>query len=522
MANNWYLSSAGYAAVAQFAISHTYTLGQIIRQLATPTVGQERCFVCTTPGTSGGSESAWSVSQNSTTTQGTAVFTECTGQESYQGTSWAAPCARMITAYQTYAAAGDTVFVGSDHAETQSTSISIGSNGTMASPLRMVCVARPSSAIPPVAADLATTATVSVTGANSISLAGSGSSSTYFYGITFSAGDGSSTGTINLGTSGTVGYQIFDHCTLSVGANTSTSSLIVFGTNNGSMRQGFTLLNTNLKFGATGQSVTLGGCYGFAWRGGAVQGTGPTTLFNGSATGNYGVVEVSNIDLSLIGAAKSLVTQPGSGALTGFCKFNFSNCKLSASLGSVTTGTQDTPEHGDIDLVVSDATTTPREEHYRYAGSVVADTANYLTAGASDGVTHKSWKMASNANASYLIPLYAPDIFQWVPTAGTHSLTIYLSNISSVSLKDTEFGFDVAYMGASTSPLGTFTSSFAPLISGGTALTTDTQPWTGQGGLTKQRVSLTVTVNQAGWIRLRPRLSRASFTVWVDPLVVVS
>lgn len=41
---DWYASSVAYSAVAQWAASHTYANGAIVRQLATPTVGNERCF----------------------------------------------------------------------------------------------------------------------------------------------------------------------------------------------------------------------------------------------------------------------------------------------------------------------------------------------------------------------------------------------------------------------------------------------------------------------------------------------
>ena len=41
---NWYISSVAYAAVPQWAVNHTYAPGSIVRQLATPVAGEERCF----------------------------------------------------------------------------------------------------------------------------------------------------------------------------------------------------------------------------------------------------------------------------------------------------------------------------------------------------------------------------------------------------------------------------------------------------------------------------------------------
>ena len=88
----WYCGSVQYAAVAQFATSHAYSVGDIVRQLATPSVGSERCFRCTTAGTSGGSEPTWSLGKGATTSTGTAVFTEVTGNATY---NWSAPMARL-------------------------------------------------------------------------------------------------------------------------------------------------------------------------------------------------------------------------------------------------------------------------------------------------------------------------------------------------------------------------------------------------------------------------------------------
>ncbi len=520
---NYYVSSVGYTAVAQFAALTSYAVGNIVRQLAAPNLTEERCFRCTTLGISGASESVWNITQNATTTQGTAVFTECTGQETYQGTSWAAPFARLIPAVSSgFSVAGDTIFVGSDHAETQSSpAMALSTQGTLASPCRVICVAKPSSAIPPVTGDLATTATVSTTSVRNINFSGSGASCTYWYGIAFSAGDSTNTASVTFA-GGTSGFDTFEKCTLTLG-NTSVSSVFQLGTNNGTMLRRVTLLNSNLKFGSTSQSIQMGGLVKLDWRGGAISALAPTSLFGAYAgpNCNFGIITIAGVDLSLVGSAKTLVTQPGSGNLSGMVGWDFTNCKLSASLGGVTTGTQDFPGHGDIDIVVSDAATTPREEHYRYTGSVIADTANYLTAGASDGVAHKSWKLASNASASYLKPLYAPDIFQWVDNIGSRTFTLYTSNISTLTLKDNEFGFDIEYMGSSSTPLATMSTSFSGPLAAGANLATDTQPWTGQGGLTKQKASAVFTVNQKGWVRIRPRLSRASATIWVDPLVVV-
>jgi hypothetical protein len=103
----WYVnygngSSTGYYAVAQFAASHTYSAGQIIRQLTAPTVGNERVFVCILGGTSG-SEPTWTVTRGAINTSTTPKFQECTGAAAVNGDSsntptWSAATNNSITA----------------------------------------------------------------------------------------------------------------------------------------------------------------------------------------------------------------------------------------------------------------------------------------------------------------------------------------------------------------------------------------------------------------------------------------
>lgn len=518
MANNWYCDSVAYAAVAQFANTTLYTIGQIIRQLASPTVGNERCFRCTTGGTTT-TEQTWALTANSTTTQGTAVFTECTGQQTYQGTSWAAPHARLANALASgWAAAGDTIYVGSTHAETQASNIQLNPPGTFASPNKILCVTRPSASIPPASTDLTTGATISTTGANALQITTGNTEVAYYYGITFQSGSGASAASIDIGQSQNAGGMIFEKCGFTLN-NTSASSTIFPGGESTS-QNGFQFImrNCTMTFGAAGQTVNPGTC-GILWDGGSVAGTAPTILFTVSGTAPA-LIDIRNVDLSLLAGSSSILTLTGIGT-TAACKYNFVNCKLNASLANVVTGSVATPLPGlgDVDLIVSDASTTAREEHYRYSGTVKADTANYLTTGATDGTTHKSWNMTSNAKASYLYPLYAPDIFQWVPTTGSYTLTMYISNISGHSYTDQEFGFDCEYLGTSSVPLGTLTTTMSNANSAGAALASDTQPWTGQGGLTKQKVTLTITINNPGFVRVTPKLAKASSTVWIDPLV---
>ena len=118
-------STTGYYAVAQWAATHTYSVGAIVRQLATPAVGSERCFRCTTAGTSLGAEPAWVTTNGSTTTEaGGPVWTEVTGNSTY---NWSAPHARLANAVAGgWPAAGDTIYGGASGTRTR---LPIGSTG---------------------------------------------------------------------------------------------------------------------------------------------------------------------------------------------------------------------------------------------------------------------------------------------------------------------------------------------------------------------------------------------------------
>ena len=216
--NAWYVNygngtSTGYYGVTQWALATTEVCGSIVRQLATPTVGQERTFICIASvggvgKTSGTTEPTWTVTRGAKVTDNTITWQEATGiaalngdlstntpawnNASIQGKAitlgqviqnvagtlvlicsnagtsgtgaepswtaylaaggttgdgtvtwttlggsfggWAAPHARLANAFaSTWGQAGNSFFVGDNHAETQSTSFQLNSPGTLSS-----------------------------------------------------------------------------------------------------------------------------------------------------------------------------------------------------------------------------------------------------------------------------------------------------------------------------------------------------------------------------------------------------
>src|ERR1017187_8057833 len=145
-------STTGWWGITKWSVGMTMSTsanggrGTYIRQLTTPANGNERVFRCTTSGTggvSGGSEPSWTVTHHGTTADNTGVWTECTGDEVDMGSggTWKAPHARIKNAMASgWSAAGDVIYVRSDHTETQSTANSLFAQGTASAPNPIICV----------------------------------------------------------------------------------------------------------------------------------------------------------------------------------------------------------------------------------------------------------------------------------------------------------------------------------------------------------------------------------------------
>src|SRR5262245_8321251 len=120
------------------------------------------------------------------------VWSGATG--SNNGSNWANAFTTLTTAFATEAA-GDTLYVAHDHAESTAAGVTLTSSGTLASMTKVVCVDRAGS-VPPVAADRRATAQVTTTGANPITLAGG---ACHYDGIIFNCGTGSTAADITVG-----------------------------------------------------------------------------------------------------------------------------------------------------------------------------------------------------------------------------------------------------------------------------------------------------------------------------------
>lgn len=471
-------TSTGYYAVAQWAALTVFSSssnggrGDYVRQLAAPSVGNERVFRCTTAGTSLASEPSWTLTKNATTTEVAGpVWTECTGQEADQVSgTWKAPHARLANALaSTWGAAGDTFYIGDNHAETQSTAMTVTFPGTAASPNNAYCVLA-TGTVPPVSADLRATATITTTGASNMTVAGPGY---YVYGVAFNCGTGANSAALTM--SFTQTNVVLDTCSLNNLATSAPTAGIVFGGAGSGVQCKAELRNTPMRFATAGSGCSIRAT-DFKWLNtpSAIHASGvPTTLFvNGSAL--LGSVSLEGVDLSNM-AGGTLV----SNAMGCAKRFYLKDCKLNASTTIV--GTPNHPGGPEVYILRSDsAGTNYRNEKYQYAGTQTVETVLVRTSGATDGVTPLSFKLVTTANAKWAFPFEALRVSIWNPTTSanvTATLEGIYPNATSLPNND-DIWFDAEYLGSSSTPLGSFKSGTkADGLATGSALTASTVAW---------------------------------------------
>ncbi|PUA17277.1 hypothetical protein [Glaciimonas sp. PCH181] len=459
-----------WTAATAYSASSNGGRGDYVRQRTTPALNSERVFRCTSAGTSLAAEPTWSITKNGVTAETAGpTWTECTGQEADQvAGNWKAPHARLVNAIaSTWMAAGDALYVGANHAETQPSAWTGSPPGVTNNLSKILCVSATGS-LPPVSADLRTTATVTTTGSSPITLGGG-----YYYlnGISFYCGTGAVSAGILLGNSSSIGVVLESVLLAKMGTN-GAAAAINFGTSGTGGMTWIKLKNTALMLGSITDTVQIQQCR-LVWQNtpNAIAGSVfPTTLFKSISPD---LITFEGVDLSALGSGKTLVA-----ACTAPAIFQFKDCKLGSAVNMA--ATQSSPGGAEIQVMRSDSSgTNYRNEKYRFEGTQLAETTIIRTGGANDGVTGLSWNLTSSVNSQWVLPFETfPIVIKNLVTGANVNVTVQgLLNAAALPNND-DVWFDVEYMGSAASPQGSFQSGTkSDLLATGTAWSASTQAW---------------------------------------------
>lgn len=479
--------------------SQAITLGEVIYDSGTASLQ-----ICSTAGTAGAGTPSFSTTAGTTTADNTATWTSLGLASGYA--AWANPHARLQAACATtWGAAGNTIYVSSNHAETQSATMAIPVGGsTAAAPYRIICV---TSNVAP-SSTLATSATVTTTGTSNIQI----NSNAYVYGIQFFCGTGAGAVTLFWGVNNV--QQSYENCIFKV-VSTNTGSALSL--NSGNVTATYVdFIGCTFLFSAAAQQILL--AWNSLFRKNCIfanSATVPTTLF--SSTGSSargGIATIRDCDLSAI--VGSLVAVGGGEALTIY----FQNCKLGAGVSPIT-GTQLLNNACTVFLHNSDSSNTNYRYYYaNFAGTIQQETTIVRTGSlATDGTTPLSWNITNNTSPNYYSPFVSEEIAIWNDTSGSLvTATLYL--ISNTTLNNNDLWAEIEYPSSSTFPLGATVDSRMTPLGTPASLTADTSVW--GGSTNKYKIVLTFTPQMKGPIKARFFSAKASATIYIDPYCYLS
>jgi len=506
---DWYASSAAYAAIPAFVASTAYTVGNIVKPTA-PALKAQWVFRCTTAGTSG-TEPAWPTANNSTITTGGATFTNVTGQSTYGWGAAAGDIPTLIGAVGTFRfAAGDRMFVSSDHSETQTAATVYGSGtGAASYSVGQILSVNRAGSVPPVAADLTAGAACVGSGSN---ITFEATFPVYHYGINYSCSG--VTGIIFGATSTGIKPSYFSNCQLYLSSAASTGARFL-----SSQSSSVILDNSTLRVSHANHFVTTSsGLMELIWLNTASAVTGsatPTQLFS-PAGANPVAVTARGVDLSAI--TTTLLLNAGMGS-----KYLFDSCRIAAgvtrySVASIN-NTRDL-----VELINCFDGTNILNESYQPAGVVTTERTITLLGGATDDVGTFSHKLVSNTNIDkYVNPL----VGFWMDVENQaigSSKTATVEIVSSASLNNDDISLLLEYQGTSGSSVASFASTLpANVLTTNAAVTASTATWNSSPATpVYQRLQVTFTPRLAGRVRGQVRLGKASTTVYINPVVTIT
>jgi len=442
-----------------------------------------------------------------------AIYVRSTdGSDSDDGSTWALAKA-SLTGAAAIDVAGDVIYLSQSHAESTAAAVTLDFAGTLAAPTKVICAN--DAAEPPTTS--AESATVTTTGANNIKIKGK----VLIHGVTFNIGTGSSSAGLYQTENELKGVQIYEKCKFKI-LNTGSSSAFIFVSSAGGNAYGqkITWRDCDVLFSGFLQAVRVQNAR-FRWVGGALLtgGDSPDYLikFNNSCHARLENIDLSNADTDI-----SIFYGEGSDAVVdGIIRSSKLPNSWAGNVG-VTTGPYQRFEMHEcasgadrIRLRVAD-----------YAGTIADENTIIRTGGANDGTAY-SWKLSTSANALYpTIPLTTPELpAKWNDTTGSAvAVSVEVLHDSLTALNDDEIWLEVTYLPETTKQGETVSDGKASYLVAATAQASSSAEWTTTGLMNpnKQKLSVTITPQSAGYIQARVHLAKASTTVYVDPKLTVA
>ena len=427
------------------------------------------------------------------------------GSDADNGSTWALAKATLVGA-AAIDAAGDTIYLSQSHAESGGAVTAVFA-GTMANPVKII--AGNDAAEPPTAVSSA-----SLISSSSITLSGS----YYLYGLTLQ----SATSILPANQSASNSVTL-DHCSLITTGTTGGGFFTIGSANN--ITQKAVLLDCTYKFGgasnigcATAGVVEIKG-------GSFISGTSTPSagIFGGAADRTGAWLQISGLNMTNLASTVNIFRTFVSPGL-----FQIRNSKLPASwsgslCNAVPLSTGQRFEMHNCDS----GDTNYRLWVQEYSGSIKTETTLVRTGGASDGTTGYSFKMATSANANAIVaPLVSPEVSIWNDTTGgSKTVTVEILHDSATNLTDGEIWLEAQYLGTSGVPLGSFISDAkADILATAADQATSSETWTttGMSNPNTQKLSVTFTPQEKGYLQAKVYLAKASKTVYVDPKLTVA
>lgn len=434
--------------------------------------------------------------------------------------TWAKAATSLQTALTAATATGDRVILQYNGVPSGDAEVSVDTTYTFGGNVSLICASADdaNTAFTPTKMGTANWVGNSTTN-RSITLAGA--FAVYVYGLTVRTAGSSADDIIASGTAGS-DYTL-EGCYLWSG-NTNTGSRIVFGSSTGTNECAVSLIDTEIRFGATAQGLNPRAvrlkCAGVSI---SASGSTPTYLIP-SIDGLNHALEFDGCDLSNCGTA--LFNNNTGGHRTAVLR----QCKIPATLVAAQTTYGNKSQIEVLALDCSDG-----DNHYQMIynngiGELIVDTGVYIT---SDGAAYNaanaraSWKITTTANASFANPFITP----WIAVHNeSTSLTPYVEALrkgSTTKYKESELWSDWMYKDTANVTTGSIDRSDRGGIKASTtdqaASSLTAADWTGEDATNNAFMKLspgTITPTEIGDLCVRICVGKASVTdIYIDPKI---